>query len=105
MTTGFSFCTNATSEWVVPRSMPIGLGGALGSKISSSAMGDLSPFRVRGNVIFHFAHLFEEATVKPELAELCDQRLERGSARRATESSRQRLLGRAGAGFDLFRQA
>ena len=30
-------CTYATSELVVPRSMPIGRGGALGSKISSSS--------------------------------------------------------------------
>jgi hypothetical protein len=35
MATGRSLLTYATSEFVVPRSIPIGLGGAFGSKISS----------------------------------------------------------------------
>ena len=46
MATGRSFCTYATSEFVVPRSMPIGRGGALGSKISKRAM-LMPPARLR----------------------------------------------------------
>src|SRR5689334_21207288 len=53
MTSGFSFRTHATSELVVPRSIPIGFGAAFGSKISNSIV-----------------ELLENSSDEPELAEL-----------------------------------
>src|SRR5882672_7970043 len=45
---GRSFFTNATSEFVVPRSIPIARGGAFGSKISSKPLTPRPP-RGRGH--------------------------------------------------------
>src|SRR5690348_16267877 len=70
MTRGRPSRTRATRELVVPRSMPIGRGGALGSKISSSAMGSCLSMK-RG--FLDRGDLVEEAPQVPELAQVMDQ--------------------------------
>src|SRR5580700_5497857 len=64
MATGRSLLTYATSELVVPRSMPMGRGAALGSKISKRAM------ILRRQLVLDGAHLVEEAPEEPELTHL-----------------------------------
>src|SRR5262245_5939723 len=72
---GLSSRMRATMEFVVPRSMPIGRGGAFGSKISSRVMS------VR-ELLFDGIELLEEAT---DVAKLAEKRHERAvrTARKA----------------------
>src|SRR5258706_6073973 len=77
--TGRSSRTWATMLFVVPRSIPIGFGGALGSKMSSRAM-------VLQELVFVGRGFVEEATVVAELAERAHQRVGIESPRRGFRS-------------------
>src|SRR5256885_5962387 len=77
--TGRSFFTYATSEFVVPRSIPIGRGAAFGSKISKRTSrvcaGEGSSWGscvAMDGLLFDGVDLLEEAPVEAELAELSD---------------------------------
>src|ERR1700722_12181825 len=76
--------------------MPMGLGAALGSKISKSAMFTSVHVCLCRQLVLDGAHLVEEAPEEAQLAHLADQR--RGLS--ARETGRQFALDRLRASLD-----